>query len=204
MALRLLRPDVDHLDFEKPGGLQQDTFDDSSCLELFRFHYTWWSWAVWGGSIASVSDLCWSPASVLLTPHLVVLQPNVSWIPPSHSSGISGVLRDHRGSLLFHFTKHVDVTLAIQAEVLAIRECFLMQHFPNGPIQFTCSSNLIRRTQFHGLATPRLLHGGFWILFARLCSVLIGILPSLSVISDARVMRLVICLLVLVLHVIIF
>lgn len=76
---------------------------------------------------------------MLLTPHHSGSRPFVSWTPPDHdsikvnvdgsyspsSSGIGGVFRDHRASLL-HFSKQVEAISAIHTEVLAIREGILI------------------------------------------------------------------------------
>lgn len=118
------------------------TFDRFVCLELFRFHFSWWSKTAWGEYIHSVSDVSRSPSEVVISPLRLNYRPNVSWVPPyyntikinvddsfqplSGASGIGGVLRDHIGSFLLHFAKQVEADSAIHAEVLAIKEGMLV------------------------------------------------------------------------------
>lgn len=91
--------------------------------------------------IPSVSDICRSPAGVVLSSHLRVVRPNIWWLPPcldyiklnvdgsfSYSSsslvsGIGGIFWDHQGSFLLHFVKRLHAESAIHVEVLAIRAC---------------------------------------------------------------------------------
>lgn len=74
--------------------------------------------------------------------HRLSVRPNVSWVPPDHNtikvnvggssypfsgaSEIGRVLKDHCGSFQMHFAKQVEADLAIEAEVLAIREGMLV------------------------------------------------------------------------------
>lgn len=70
-----------------------------------------------GGSIPSVSGVCWSSAGVVLTPHIVASETNVSWSLPGQqsidiynvddsffsstlASEIGGVFKDHFGLFL--------------------------------------------------------------------------------------------------------
>lgn len=77
-----------------------------------------------GGSVPSVSYIYRSPACVLLAPQFMVFQPNISWAPPTQgiikinidrsfsssslASGIGGVFRNHRDSVLLQFAKKVE------------------------------------------------------------------------------------------------
>lgn len=159
------------------------TFDSGVCLELFWFHYAWWSRLAWGDCIISVSDVLRCLAGVTLPNHSAIARPSASWLPPcpnrikvnvdgsfssmSGASGIGGVFRDHLGTVLLHFAKHVKADSTIHAEILAIKDGFLIAAASRWSGSIPSRSSRIQPMRFHGLPTrPRCLRD-FRILLRR-------------------------------------
>lgn len=85
--------------------------------------------------------------------------PNVSWVPPYRNiikinvdnsfhpllgaSGIGEVFRDHSGSFLMHFTKHVRLTLLFMLKFLRSGKGCSWQQYPGGLVLLLSPSRLI-------------------------------------------------------------
>lgn len=95
-----------------------------------------------GDNLPSVSDICRAPSVMVITASSPPSRSMVVWSPSSVgvikinvygsfstaklASGIGGAFKDHSGSILLHFTKHIQVDSAIYVEILTIREDILI------------------------------------------------------------------------------
>lgn len=83
------------------------TFIDSQLVSRFLT-------AVW----LPILELPWVPSC----PNRIKIDMDDSFSSSMGASGIGGVFRDHLGTVLLHFAKHVEADSTINVEILVIRE----------------------------------------------------------------------------------
>lgn len=54
---------------------RQEAFNSTSCIELFRYHFIWWSKIAWGSVVPSVTNIYRNPDEVSVPPpHCLILR----------------------------------------------------------------------------------------------------------------------------------
>lgn len=120
----------------------QDFFLNPVCYDIFLYHFAWWTKQALAEASPSVSDISHCHSSIMASSSPTPVKHNVSWTHPvqgiikvnaeesfcssNRTNGIGWIFRDHGGSILLPFSKHIIADLTIHANILAIHESFLM------------------------------------------------------------------------------
>ncbi|KAK2658712.1 hypothetical protein Ddye_005245 [Dipteronia dyeriana] len=142
----------------KDGAANVSQAEDMVC-----FRVAWWFKNLGKGSSDSITTLIWKIKEGCINSTITKSRKAVEWVPPPNGSfkfnvdgltrgspfqaGIGGVLRDHKGKVLFLFSNNIGIHDAVTTEIMSLaKACFLCLGKPElcgKIIEFVSDSMLI-------------------------------------------------------------